>query len=50
MKSCEKEGNSYKIKIMLIPPPAINEKDDIDEDKDDLGLKEYFDKQAPQTY
>ena len=48
--SSEKEGNSYKIKIMLIPPPAINEKDDIDEDKDDLGLKEYFDKQAPQTY
>lgn len=49
--STEKRGNSYKIKITLIPPPDKKEKADTDkDDDDDLGIKEYFNEQAPQVY
>lgn len=49
--SSEKSGNSYKIKITLIPPPDIKEKADTDKnDNNDLGIKEYLDKQNPQVY
>ncbi|OGE76155.1 MAG: hypothetical protein A3C85_01670 [Candidatus Doudnabacteria bacterium RIFCSPHIGHO2_02_FULL_48_21] len=48
--SPEKEGNSYKIKITLIPPPEQSGKKNIDENEDDLGVKEYLDKQSPQVY
>mgnify|MGYP001567043278 FL=1 len=46
--STEKSGNSYKIKITLIPPPAKNMKE---EGKDNVSeLKEYLDKEMPQIY
>jgi len=48
--SLEKSGNSYKIKITLIPPPDQNKGEIIDEDKDTLGIKEYSDEQNPQVY
>jgi len=48
--SSEKEGNSYKIKITLISPPAVKETPKTKEETDDLGLKEYLDEQAPQMY
>ncbi|MFA4880445.1 MAG: hypothetical protein WC650_02375 [Candidatus Doudnabacteria bacterium] len=49
--STEKSGNSYKIKITLIPPPDKKEKADTNkDDNDDLGIKEYFNKQTPQIY
>jgi hypothetical protein len=48
--SSEKSGNSYKIKITLIPPPTSSEKPDAEENKDDLGLKDYLDEQTPQVY
>lgn len=48
--STEKSGNSYKIKITLIPPPNQNEREIINENKDDLGIKEYLDEQNPQVY
>lgn len=49
--SSEKSGNSYKIKITLIPPPDQKEKantNKVSEDK--LGIKEYLDEQNPQVY
>jgi len=46
--SSEKSGNSYKIKMVLIPPPDKKEKPDIKEDEEDkLGIKEYFKEQTP---
>ncbi|MFH1866582.1 MAG: RNA-directed DNA polymerase, partial [Patescibacteria group bacterium] len=49
--SKKRRVNSYEIKITLIPPPQTeNKKSDIREDKDDLGIKEYLDEQAPQVY
>lgn len=48
--SSEKNGNSYKIKITLIPPPADIKKLDTEEEKDDLGIKEYYNEQALQVY
>ncbi|MDP3727008.1 MAG: reverse transcriptase domain-containing protein [bacterium] len=46
--SKKRKVNSYEIKITLIPPPQTeNRKPDIREDKDDLGLEEYLDEQAP---
>lgn len=50
--SSVKSGNSYKIKITLIPPPADIQKSitNTDEEKDDLGLRDYLDEQAPQVY
>lgn len=47
--SSEKNGNSYKIKITLIPPPTDSKDHDTEENKDDLGLKEYLNEQAPQV-
>ncbi len=47
--SIEKKGNSYKIKITLIPPLSDNSNSD-DEEKDDLGIKEHLKTQAPQIY
>lgn len=57
--SLEKGGNSYKIKLTLIPPnpdnghqgvPEDQEDQEDKEDKDDLGIKSYLDEQAPQIY
>lgn len=49
--SAEKQGNLYKIKITLIPPPEeSSSKPDTQEEKDDLSVKEYFDEQTPQVY
>lgn len=48
--SSEKNGNSYKIKITLIPPPESNEGKAINKDEDTLGIKEYLDEQNPQVY
>ena len=49
--SSEKSGNSYKIKITLIPPPDTKKKTNTDEDdNDDLGIKEYLGEQNPQVY
>jgi len=47
--SSEKDGDSYKIKITLIPPPAKNKKSDARKDKNDFGIKEYLDEQTPQV-
>lgn len=48
--SSEKSGNSYKIKITLIPLPNQNKGKIINEDEDSLGIKDYLDKQNPQIY
>ena len=48
--SLEKYGNSYKIKIVLWPLIDKKEEKIIDENEDDLGIKEYLDGQAPQIY
>lgn len=48
--SPEKHGNSYRIKITLIPPPDQNKEEFIDDDKDDLGIKEYLNEQGKQVY
>lgn len=48
--SSEKSGNSYKIKITLIPPPLKNEQPDTSDNKDELGVKDYLDEQAPSVY
>lgn len=44
--SIEKGGNSYRIKIVLIPPPITEEKEtnsnDNEDDNDSLGIKEYL--------
>ncbi len=44
-----KQRNSYKIKMTLIPLPQTDgNKYEPEEDKDDLGLREYFNEQAPE--
>lgn len=50
--SSEKRGNSYKIKITLIPPPQKNDNDyeKIDNQDNDLGITEYLEDAAPQIY
>ncbi len=49
--SIEKSGNSYKIKITLIPPPNKKEKADTNKDNnDDLGIEEEYKKQTPEIY
>lgn len=49
--SSEKNGDSYKIKITLIPPSAGPEKKPVRKDNDDkLGVKEYLAEQAPEVY
>ncbi|GEM_PF-5142019 len=48
--SLEKRSDSYKIKIILIPPPTENEKLDIEEGKDDIDSKKYYNEQTPQVY
>lgn len=46
--SSEKQGNSYKIKMTLIPPPQTdNRQSNTEEEEDDLGIKEYLDEQCP---
>lgn len=48
--SSEKSGNSYKIKLTLIPPPKRSnhpEKKPIEEDT--LGIEEFLNEQAPQV-
>jgi hypothetical protein len=49
--SPEKKGNSYKIKITLIPPPLDNQykKGKITNTRD-LELKELMNEQSPQVY
>jgi len=48
--SSEKQGNSYKIKITLIPLQNSDKKTvATEEDDDDLGVKEYLKDQAPQV-
>lgn len=46
--SPEKQGNSYRIKLTLLPPPnRKREKIIEDMEEDVLGIKEYLDEQAP---
>lgn len=48
--SSEKSGNSYKIKLTLIPPPKRSispEKEPLEEDT--LGIEEFLNEQAPQV-
>lgn len=40
--SPEKRGNSYKIKLTLIPPPQKNHKTESVKDEDPLGIHEYL--------
>jgi len=40
--SLEKRGNSYKIKLILIPPPQSNHKAESIKDEDPLGIHEYL--------
>ncbi len=51
-QSClEKGGNSYKIKLLLIPPPKQNlpkQSIEHDEDADTLGIHEFLEETAPQ--
>ena len=48
--STEKQGNSYKIKITLIPLPNNNSKSTVATEEDnDLGVKEYLKEWAPQV-
>ncbi len=50
-QSCvEKGGNSYKIKLLLIPPPKQDlpkHHMDNDNDADSLGIHEFLDETAP---
>jgi len=47
--SPEKQGNSYRIKLTLIPPPESYKKPQIETTVEDtLGIKEYLDEHAPQ--
>lgn len=48
--SPEKEGNSYKVKVTLIPLPSSPQDVVRDEDEDSLGIQESLDEFAPQTY
>lgn len=47
--STEKSGNSYKIKLTLIPPPLKQSQKPVIEtsDEDTLGIQEFLDEQAP---
>lgn len=47
--SSEKQGNSYKIKITLIPLQNNDKKTTAAEEDDDLGVKEYLKEQARQV-
>jgi hypothetical protein len=47
--SLEKNGDSYKIKITLIPLAGGNKDEIIEDVNDDLGIKEYLDTHAPQV-
>jgi hypothetical protein len=48
--SHEKSGNSYKIKLTLIPPPAIAMHSNSVEINDDvLGIQEFLNEEAPQV-
>lgn len=46
----EKGGNSYKIKLVLIPPPEANNasENQFSENDDNLGITEFLSEQAPQ--
>lgn len=48
--STEKHGNSYNIKITLIPPLDQDKKEFANDDKDDSSIKEYLDEQGRQVY
>lgn len=49
--SSEKSGNSYKVKMTLIPPRDTKKKTNTDENgNDNLGIREYLDEQNPQVY
>ncbi len=50
--SSEKIGNSYKIKLILIPPTTKNKINTREEDDNDdkWGTKEYLDEQTPQVF
>lgn len=47
----EKGGNSYKIKLILIPPPDTNnnQENHIVDNEDNLGIAEFLNEQAPQV-
>lgn len=48
--SPEKSGNSYKIKITLIPPPEIKPTiNSTQTNSDELGIQEYLHEEAPQV-
>lgn len=44
----EKSGNSYKIKVTLIPPPQVNNKENNIMSDDKLGIQDFLNEQAPQ--
>jgi len=48
--SSEKEGNSYKIKIILIPPLTRNKAIKTKENKKDMDFKDFYKEQTPQIY
>ena len=49
--SSEKQGNSYKIKITLIPPPDKKEKANANKNNNnDLGIEEEYKRQTPEVY
>ncbi len=49
--SSEKQGNSYKIKITLIPPPDKKGKTYANKDNNnDLGIEEEYKRQTPEVY
>ncbi|HOX10367.1 MAG TPA: reverse transcriptase domain-containing protein [Candidatus Moranbacteria bacterium] len=48
--SSEKNGNSYKIKITLIPPLDKNTKSDNREDENNSDISEYLKKQTPEVF
>lgn len=48
--SPEKSGNSYKIKLTLIPPPAVVlPKNPVEIEEDLLGIQEFLNEEAPQV-
>lgn len=48
--SLEKGGNSYKIKLLLIPPPEKDHEQDINnDDNDPFGIHEFLSETAPQV-
>jgi hypothetical protein len=48
--STEKSGNSYKIKITLIPSDKQGQANANKNNNDDLGIEEEYKRQAPQVY